>query len=292
MGIFKLFGLGFQTVNKRIKVAVYLWTFNFLFSLVVIAPFYFLLQKEFSRSLLENQMATGVDFMIWMGDFIFKYKDFYPALWGGILVPLVLYLFFNIFLSGGIIGRIASPLEKTNLGNFLSDCGKYFFRFFRVFLMSLIGFLIFFGVIYRLTSIVIGLWTKNASTEWPPIFASNIKFLIAVLLFSLVRMFFDYVKVRLVMENSKKTVRAALLNFTFLGRRFLKAWILYLLVGLVAFFFFILFVLIYRIFPQNGIFFLLLFFWQQLYIFSRMWTKMLFFSTEYHFCRSESQPLG
>lgn len=283
MGLWKLFGLGFQTVNKKIKMAAYLWAFNFLFSLVVIAPLYFLLQKEFSRSLLEDQMAKGNDLLIWMGDFIFKIRELYPALLGWILVPLVLYLFFNIFLSGGIIGRIAASHQKINLANFLSDCGKYFFRFFRVFLIFLIGFFIFFGVVYRLISAVFELWTKNASTEWPLIFVSNFKFLIALLLFSIIRMFFDYVKIRLVMEDSKKTIRSTLLNFGFLGKRFFKAWILYLLVGLVAFIIFIVYFLVHRIFPQGGFLILLLFVWQQLYIFSRMWTKMLFFSTEYHF---------
>jgi hypothetical protein len=283
MGIFKLFGLGFQTVNKKIKIAVYLWVVNLLFSLVVIAPLYFLLQSEFSRSLLESQMAKGNDFLIWMGDFIFKNRDFFPALLGWILVPMLLYLFFNIFLSGGIIGRIAAPPEKISLSNFLSDCGKYFFRFFRVFLISLIGFIVFFGVIYRLISALFKIWTENASTEWPLIIVSNLKFLVAVLLFSIVRMFFDYVKIRLVMEDSKKAVRSTLLNFTFVGKRFFRAWFLYLLVGLVAAILFIIFVLVHKISPQNGIFFIFLFFWQQLYVFSRMWTKMLFFSTEYHF---------
>jgi hypothetical protein len=282
MGLLKLFGAGVQTVNKRIKIAVYLWAVNLLFSLVVIAPLFFLLQKGFSRSLLEAQMAKGSDLLIWMGDFIFKNRDFYPALLGWILVPLVFYLLFNIFLSGGVIGRIASPYEKSNFAEFLSDCGKHFFRFFRVFLLSLIGFILFFGVIYRLIAAVFDLWTKNASTEWPLIFVSNIKFLIAILLFSIVRMFFDYVKVRLVIEDSKKSVRSTLLNFVFLGRRFAKAWILYILVGLVAFVFFILFVFVDGIFPKEGFFFILFFLWHQLYIFSRMWTKMLFFSTEYH----------
>jgi hypothetical protein len=283
MGLLKLFGLGFQTANKRIKIAVYLWALNFLFSLVVIAPLYFLLEKVFSRSLMGNQMAKGNDLLIWMGDLIYKIRDFYPALWGWILVPLVLYLFLNIFLSGGVIGRIASSHEQTNLANFLSDCGKYFFRFFRVFLIFLVGFVIFFGIIYRLISAVLELWIKNASTEWPLIIVSNLKFLIALLLFSIVRMFFDYVKIRLVMEDSKKTIRSTLLNFVFLRKQFFKAWFLYLLVGVVTFVFFVVYVFVHRIFPQDGIFFLLLFLWQQVYMSSRMWTKMLFFSTEYNF---------
>ncbi|MDH4217252.1 MAG: hypothetical protein OEY18_07990 [Candidatus Aminicenantes bacterium] len=290
MGIFRLFELGFQTVNKRIKVAFFLWVVNLLFSVVVIAPLYFLLQKEFSRSLLGDQMAKGNDFLIWLGDFIYKSRDIYPALFGWILVPMVLYLIFNIFLDGGVIGRIAVPAEQTNLSSFLSDCGKYFFRFFRVFVISAIGYIIFFGVAFRLISAAFRLWTENASTEWPLIFASNLNFLIAVLLFSLVRMFFDYVKIRLVVEDSNKAVRATLINFSYIGKRFLRAWSLYLLIGFLVVILFIICILVHRILPEAGVFFLLVLLWQQLYIFSRMWTKMLFFSTEYHFVINHPRP--
>jgi len=286
MGTIKLFELGFHTINKRIKIAFYLWAVNILFSLVVMAPLYFLLQNQFSRSLLGDQMAKGDDFLIWLGDFIYKSKDIYPALFGWILVPLGLYLVFNIFLDGGVIGRIAAPAEKTNLSGFFSDCGKYFFRFFRVFLISVIGYIILFGIVFRLISVAFNLWKKNASTEWPLIFASNLKFLIAVLLFSIVRMFFDYVKIRLIVEDSKKAVRATLINFSYVGKRFLKAWGLYLLVGLVVVIFFMICTVIHRILPESGVLFVLVLLWQQLYIFSRMWTKMLFFSTEYHFVTS------
>ncbi len=286
MGMIKLFESGFHTINKRIKIAFYLWAVNILFSLVVIAPLYYLLQNQFSRSLLGDQMAKGNDFLIWLSDFVYKSKDIYPALVGWILVPLGLYLVFNIFLAGGVIGRIAVPAEKTNLSGFFSDCGKYFFRFFRVFLISVFGYIIFFGLVFILISVAFNFWTKNASTEWPLIFTSNFKFLIAVLLFSIVRMFFDYVKIRLIVEDSKKAVRATLINFSYVGKRFLKAWGLYLLVGLVAVIFFMICTIIHRILPENGLFFLLVLLWQQLYIFSRMWTKMLFFSTEYHFVTS------
>ncbi|MDH5745007.1 MAG: hypothetical protein OEZ52_15815, partial [Candidatus Aminicenantes bacterium] len=114
--------------------------------------------------------------------------------------------------------------------------------------------------------------------------------LIAVLLFSLVRMFFDYVKIRLVVEDSNKAVRATLINFSYIGKRFLRAWSLYLLIGFLVVILFIICILVHRILPEAGVFFLLVLLWQQLYIFSRMWTKMLFFSTEYHFVINHPRP--
>ncbi len=284
MGIFKLFKLGVQTANKKARMLIYLWLTNILFSLIVVSPVYFLLQKDFSKSLLGDQIGEGMN-LIWFGDIIFKYRDFYPSLIGVFIIPAVLFFLLYIYLNGGIIGRIAAQDVKVTLSNFFSDCGKYFFRFFRIFLISLIGYFVLFGVVMKLISALFTLWTKNASTGWPQIFSSNLKLLITVLLFSIVRMFFDYVRVRLVIEDSKKTIKATLTNFSFLGKRFFKVWLLYLLVGVVVVIFSVVYIGINQILPKAGLFFIIVFIWQQLYILSKIWTKMLFFSTEYHYAK-------
>jgi len=285
MGILKYFSHGLKTTNKKWKMVVYLWLMNFIFALLMITPFYFLFQKDFSRSLMGDQMARGFDFL-WFGDLIYRYKDLYPPLLGWLLVPAIFFLLLFVFLNGGILGRIVAEEESLNLSRFFADCGKYFFRFFRVFLISLIGYYMVFGLLLKAISSLFQLWTKNAASEWPLIFAVNLKFLVMILLFSIVRMFFDYVRVRLVVEESKKAIRATILSFSFIGKRFLKAWALYLLVGLIALILGIIYLIASQILPSTGLLWIVLFIWQQIYILSRMWTRVLFFSTEYHFYKS------
>jgi uncharacterized membrane protein HdeD (DUF308 family) len=139
------------------------------------------------------------------------------------------------------------------------------------------------GGIHSIISALFNLWKKSASTEWPLILASILEFLILVLLFSIVRMFFDYVRVRLVVEKSKKAIRATLLNISFIGKRFFRAWFLYLLVGLITAVFGVIYLALYQPLPKIGILLIVGFIWQQMYVLSRMWTKILFYSTEYHF---------
>lgn len=285
MAILKYFSYGLKTANKKWKMVVYLWFMNFMFALLMVTPFYFLFQKDFSRSLMGDQMARGFD-LLWFGDLIYRYKDFYASLLGWLLLPAIFFLLLFVFLNGGIMGRIVAEEESLNLTRFFADCGKYFFRFFRVFLISLIGYLIVFGLFFRAISFLFQLWTKNAASEWPLIFAANLKFLVMILLFSIVRMFFDYVRVRLVVEESKKAIRATILSFSFVGKRFLKAWILYLLVGLVALILGLIYLVVSQIFPSTGPLWVVLFIWQQIYILSKMWTRVLFFSTEYHFYKT------
>ncbi len=282
MRILKTFEQGFQTTNKRVRMVVYLWLINFVFSLLIVTPVYFLINKDISRSLMADQIAKGIDFL-WLGDIIYKYQDFFPALVGWFLIPGIFFLLLYVFLNGGIIGGIAAQDEKINMTSFFSDCGKYFLRFLRVFLISLVVYFVVFGGIFRGISALFKLWTKNASTEWPLILSSILTFLIQVLLFSIVRMFFDYVRVRLVVEDSKKTIRATLLNLAFIGKRFFRAWSLYLLVGLIVVIFGVVYLAVYQPLPKIGLLVILAFIWQQAYILTKMWTKILFYSTEYHF---------
>ncbi len=286
MKILSFFKQGLKTTNKRWKMVIYLWLINFIFSILMITPFYFLLRQEFSHSLMGDRVYHGFD-LLWFGDLAFKYKSFYTPLLGWLLVPGLFYLLFFVFLNGGILGRIAASEEELSFKNFLADCSQYFFRFFRVFLLSIVGYLLVLVLLFRVISAFFSLWTKNAPSEWPLIYASNFKFLIAILLFSIVRMFFDYVRVRLVVEGSKKTIRATILNFSFLGRRFFRAWALYLLVGVVVVILGLVYLGLWRFFPQSGVFLIGFFIIQQLYLLSRMWTRLLFFSTEYHFFKTD-----
>jgi len=291
MVILRVFEQGFQTTNRRLRMMVYLWLINFIFSVLIVTPIYFLINKEYSRSLAAEHITGGMD-LFWLGDIIYKYQDIFPALVGWFLIPGILFAVLSIYLNGGMIGRIAAQNEKISMANFFGDCGKYFFRFFRVFLISLLGYLIVFGVIFSIVSALFEVWTKNASSEWPLIFSSNIKFLILVLLFSIIRMFFDYVKIRLVVENSKKAVRATLFNFSFIGRRFFKTWALYLLVCLVTVILAVIYLAVYQLLPKLGFMLVVAFIWQQAYMLSKMWTKILFFSTEYHFIQAHKSSLS
>jgi hypothetical protein len=290
MGIFKIFGRGFRGSARKGRMLVYLWLVNILFSLIMVTPFYFLLQKDFSRSLAGEKLVQGLD-LLSLGDIIFKYQGVSSLFVGWMLVPSLLFLFLQIFLNGGIIGRIAAGEEKINICNFFGDCGKYFWRFLRVFLISIIGYLVVFGLLGRILSAIYKAWIKNAATEWTVIIASLLRLLVLLLLFSLVKMFFDYAKIRLVAEQSKKAVRATVLNFSFLRGRFFKAWGLFLIVGLVFIVLSAIYLAIARVLPPTRLIpMVIVFLWQQAYVFARAWVGVLFFSTEYDFFKIHQAP--
>jgi hypothetical protein len=285
MGIIKLFGQSFGTALRKGRMLALLWSVYFLFSLLIVAPVYFLLASQFSRSLLGEKLFAGVE-VLWLGDLVYKFQNTPPLLNGCLIGTSILFFVVLVFLNGGIIGGIAAAEGGFTLGNFFGDCGRYFGRLFRVFLISIVGYLLVFGILGRFIPIPFRIWSKGASTQWTTLISSSLRLLVFLALFSIVKMFFDYVKVTLVMEDSRKTVRATLRNFRFLGRRFFKAWTLFLLVGLFFVISTIIYLVVAKALPKGGIGPLLLFLWQQAYIAVRLWISILFFTTEYGFLKS------
>ncbi|MBN2408983.1 MAG: hypothetical protein JXE07_04530 [Candidatus Aminicenantes bacterium] len=285
MGIIKLLAQGFGATARKGRILVFLWVIHFLFSLLIVAPFYFLLDSQFSRSLMGEKLFAGTD-LLWLGDLIYRFQEIPPLLGGLVIGTSVLFLLLLVFLHGGIIGRIAAGEEKITLGNFFGDCGRYFGRLFRVFLLSLVGYLVVFGILGRLCSIPFRLWSKGASTEWTLLLSSSLRLLVFLLLYSVVKMVFDYVKVTLVVENSRKTIRTTLRTIRFLGRRFFKAWALFLLVGALFVIATVVYLAVAKALPKTGIGPFVLFLWQQAYILARIWTVILFFATEYGFLKA------
>jgi len=173
--------------------------------------------------------------------------------------------------------------ERINLANFFADCGKYFWRFVRVSLLAVVGYVVVFGILMKLISIPFEAWVKNAPGEWSVIIAQNLKFLITVLLLSVVWIFFDYARIKLVVDASTKTLRAAGSTFSFLVGRFFKAWSLYLLVTVFLAALSILLWVVGNFIPPGTWGFVALFFWIQIFILLRLWVKLLFTTTEIHF---------
>src|SRR4030043_1548390 len=108
MGIVKIFRQGLAATARKGKLLVFLWLVSLLFGLFVVAPFYFLLQSHFSRSLLGEKLFAGVN-MLWIGDLVYKYQELPPLVIGWLLGISLLFLVLLALLHGGVIGRSSGP---------------------------------------------------------------------------------------------------------------------------------------------------------------------------------------
>ena len=292
MGNFKILIKGMILSYQKRRLAVRLWAINLIFSLFAVGPLFFLMMKHMSHSFSGEHALQKLD-LFWLADFAYRFMNITPALLGLALLTVVLYLLLAIFLNGGIIGCLNSPEAKTTLADFFHDCGLYFWRFFRLFLLSIPVYLAVLGIFYQLIKAFLEIFNLRAATEWPALIVSNLRLLTLVLLLTVVAMFFDYVKIGLVTSGRKKVLKETWLTLKFIWRRFFKAWGLYLLAGLVYVLLTLTYLEIARLIPKNRpLLVLLVFLWQQIYILCRQVSKLLFYASALELTRQVRVPLN
>jgi len=285
MGVFKAAGSGIATASRRPRVLLILWVFNVLFALLIAGPFFALFSSDLGHSLLGRNLQA-LDF-IWLGDLIFRYQDVAPAALAAVAIPVVLYALVYVFLNGGIIGRLLDGEGRTTLQTFFSDCGRYFWRFVRLFLISLLFYGLAFGVVLEVVSALLKPVSEKALTEWPDFWISALHSVAALLVLSLVHMIFDYARILVVSEDDHRVRHALTTALRFVGSRFFRAWLLYLLIAAGFAAGTAVYALAGQAVPPEGLAWAGLgILWGQVFIAFRLWTKMVFFSAQAEYLRT------
>jgi hypothetical protein len=285
MGVFQAIGKGIGTTFRKPRLLVILWVVNIVYAAVVAFPLFSLAQTELGHSYLGSNVRP-LDLM-WLGEAVLKYQDAMPAIAGGLVVSALLFLGLYVFLNGGIVGRLLDREGRPTVQAFFGDCGRYFGKFVRLFLASVVFLVLTFGVVLRLLSALMNLWIENAWTGWPSVILGNLHFLAALLLLSVVHMVFDYARIAVVADGETKVLRALGHALNFLKKRFFRSWALYLLIvgGFVAGT--VVFYAVFGLLSGPTVLFVLLgFVWMQLNVLFRIWVKTLFFAAQAEFYRS------
>jgi len=290
MSIFTMFVAGLKRTLRERRLALRLWLASFLFTLLVVAPAAFVAHGQLAHSLIAGTVLAKLD-IHWLTDLSSRYLDAAPAFLALVAVAAILYLLLVVFLNGGVIGCLRRPAGTTTLAVFFHDGGLYFWRFLRLFLLSLPFYLLALGISMPLLRITLGAIGRRAATEWPAMIVANLRFLILVLLLGIVSMFFDYVKIGLAARDGGKVLKEAWRTLKAVGRRFFRAWGLYLLAGLAFVLLTLLYLEVVRVLPKGTPFMVLaVLLWQQLYILGRQFSRILFFSSEIEFAKQHLEP--
>ncbi len=285
MGVFKAIINGMGTTVRKPRLLVILYVVNLVFAVFVALPLLVLVQSELGASIWGSSVRP-VDLM-WLGEAVLKYQESLPALLAAAVAGGVLYLVLHIFLNGGIVGRLLDREGPARLAAFAGDCGRYFWRFVRLFLMSLLFYVLTLGVFMQLVSALFRPLDENAATEWLPLILSNVHFLIALLLLSIVHMIIDYTRIAVVADEEKKVLRALRHALTFLRKRFFRAWAIYLVIVALTLAGSVIFHAVLGRLGAAGLAPVVVgLVWMQFYIIFRIWIRTLFVAAQAEFYRA------
>ena len=192
----------------------------------------------------------------------------------------LLYVIVNTFLTGGFIGIYAKDY-RSSFPEFLIDGARYFGKFFRLALIALLVYFIFFAVILNWINNSIFQWTQNDASETVPYLYYMIRNVGVLLLLSLLFMIFDYARIRMVVDDRSSAFASTSAGARFAIPHLVNTYGLYLLLTAIGVVLIALYAVFDKLIPQNSYWPLVfLFIVQQLYMLARFWLKASFYACQ------------
>jgi hypothetical protein len=289
MNIARSYIKGIQEATLRPKIAFVLWLVNFSFGSVL----YFLFSAVLSASALANSLSASELLKKADMNAILEFLTSSGVSLGALLtvafVLIVLYFMVSLFLYGGILHCLVRPREQESFTQaFFAGGGKYFGRFFRLSVCSVIlwipAILVFIGL-----DILLGAIDKDPAQEQLSFYFTIGRIVFALFIFFLMKMIMDYARIKIAVDDSRSVFRTLIAAVGFIFRKLAKALALYYLLGLTGWAAFLVYLKIQSTFAKSSELPIFLgFIIAQLYIGFRGWLKTAYQAGQWTLFKTES----
>jgi hypothetical protein len=267
-----------RSVFHNAKVVWLMWITNAAMALVLTVPIYNLLLVNLSHSTMSDKLMANFDLM-WFLQFRHLYEIQLDQIPLSIYSVVVIYTLMQTFFLGGLISIFHIP-EKNHTVDFFFGGVRYFFRFLKVLLVSLVFFALSFKI-YDWIGILIT-WAYNDSENvWAEFVFKGLRYVLLIFMIGVTTLFSDYSKVSLAIRDTTKVFREFYQAIIFIKDNFNKVFTVFLIVAIIGAIGVLVYNVIGKFIPRTPAYFLVLsFVLQQMLIIFRLLIRMLFFSTE------------
>jgi hypothetical protein len=281
MKVLSSYGNGIKRAFLEPKMVVVLWLVNFVFASVIYFLFSGYLSDVIGNRLVAANFLKGFDFETFFELIIHEGEAWHWILYIAFILAF-LYYWVSLFLHGGILsvlkGRgITGEMESRGLRfapAFFQGAGKYFGRFFRLIIYSLLVWICF-GLVYFVLNLVMKPLTSGGTNEPVIFYLFWVRVVIILFLYYLIRVICDYARIRIVAEDSKAVFGSLIYAFKFVFRNFFKTLILYYLMLITGLAIFGVYWLVQKMVPAHALLSILIaFLIGQIFILSRGWLKV------------------
>lgn len=296
MKVFKSYGKGVKEASQQPKMVFVLWLINIIFGSVIFFVFYGRLSEIVGKTLAADSLLKKFDYNF-LFEFLVHNGQSVRTIFSVAFFLIFIFLFIFIFLYGGILFSLVHT-QKSNVvdrdkGNFaqlfFQGAGKFFGRFFRLTIYSVILWLVFVVFIFLLSRAGRVL-TAHGTYEQLAFFLFLVEIGIGMFLLFLIKMILDYTRIKIVSEDSPYVFRSLLKTIKFVFQRFGRTLGLYYLLILTGIILFGIFWVLKLIAPSYSLFTIFItFIVYQLFIASRGWLRIAFQAAQLSFYSSESR---
>lgn len=291
MRVLRSYGYGIREATIQPKMISVLWLINLLFATVFFYTVFNFLVKTIGKSQVSATLLHKLDF-----NFIFELLVYHGGAARTILylflILVFVYSLVSIFLNGGILFTIAlstrmAAVEKREerfAGIFFQGAGKFFGRFFRLCIYSLLLWVLFI-ILHVLLNLAFRPLTSGGTNEQMMLYLFWVRLAICLFLIFLIRMILDYTRIKIVLEDTRYVFRSLLKTMGFVFRNFGKTLALYYLLIVTAVILCLIYWSLKSLIAQGSLFpILTAFIIGQIFIISRGWLKIALQAAQMEFC--------
>jgi hypothetical protein len=189
------------------------------------------LHSALGRSLYAGELSRRFDAPVFIE--LLSKPEVSPAPWvAGSMVVGVIFLFYMIFLSAGILAVYREDRKLTR-GQFFESCGDFFWRMVRLLLCSIIPIGIVFALLSWVGS-VSGKMASNAPREMQGFWVQVVGTLLCLVLALFVRAWFDVAQARTVIDRVRGMFKLSCQTFVLAVRNLPRLLSIYLTTTLVC----------------------------------------------------------
>lgn len=289
MKIKNVITLGSRAVFHNTKFVWLMWALNAASALVLTVPIYTILQDNLSHSLVSERLSLSLDYF-WFIQFRKLYEVQLDQMPLSIYSVVAIYTIIQSFFLGGLISIFHNP-SKNHIVDFFYGGVKYFYRFMKVVLISII----FFAFAFKIndwSGDLITYFYHNSENVMMDFILKALRYTFLIFLIGVVTIISDYAKVSLAVNDKTEILKEIFNSVIFIKDNFSKVFITFLIVAVIGALGAVIYNLIGRFIPRTPYYILVIsFILQQALIIFRLFIRMLFYSTEVILFKDLSAPL-
>lgn len=267
-----------RDVYHNMKFIFLFWGTNAAFALLLTLPLYRLLNENLNRSLIGSSLTHDFNYT-WFLQFTNIFKNNVDELPYLIIAVTAIYTLIQTFYLGGLISVFHFP-QKNHFSDFFYGSVKYWYRFLKVLLISIVLYVALFLLNNYLGEIISSVFSGKGN-ELAEIIFRSLRYLLLIFLIGIVTMISDYTKVSLALSDSEKVFREIEKVLRLMKKNFYLIFSVFLLVALLGAFGSVIYNLLEALVPSEPVYFLILaFVLQQMLVIFRLYIRMFFYSTE------------
>jgi hypothetical protein len=212
-------GYGLGTAARRPRLALMLWAWNLAIAAIVTAPVWRWWTDALSNAPAADGLLDGLDLAILAELTRYDRTSVWSLVRSSLGAGILAALLTNALVVGGILEVLLTDDSRSFMHRFFRGAGHFFWRFLRMLVMSVVA-----GLIALIAAgAAVGLIVRPlAESTWEPgwVLAAFIQLVILGLVVLWFYLALDYARIRVALDDSRRTLRAWLGSLGFVCRRF------------------------------------------------------------------------